>query len=83
LLAIPWAISSQTPLLASNVLPILDSVGGELKAIAALMAQGTHEQFERTDQVATAMIEMSATAQEVAHYAAQAVQAADGADRSS
>ncbi|MFJ3487516.1 methyl-accepting chemotaxis protein [Pseudomonas sp. NPDC090202] len=61
----------------------LDSAGGELKAIAALMAQGSHEQFERTDQVATAMTEMSATAQEVARHAAQAAQAADEADRSS
>ncbi|WP_226506166.1 methyl-accepting chemotaxis protein [Pseudomonas sp. MWU16-30317] len=61
----------------------LDSAGGELKAIAALMAQGTHEQFERTDQVATAMTEMSATAQEVARHAAQAAHAADEADQSS
>ena len=61
----------------------LDSAGGELKAIASLMAQGTHEQFERTDQVATAMTEMSATAQEVARHAAQAAHAADEADRSS
>ncbi|TDV72828.1 methyl-accepting chemotaxis protein [Pseudomonas sp. LP_7_YM] len=61
----------------------LDSAGGELKAIAALMAQGTNEQFERTDQVATAMTEMSATAQEVARHAAQAAHAADEADRSS
>jgi methyl-accepting chemotaxis protein len=61
----------------------LDSAGGELKAIAALMAQGSHEQFERTDQVATAMTEMSATAQEVARHAAQAAHAADEADRSS
>ncbi len=61
----------------------LDGAGVELKAIAALMAQGTHEQFERTDQVATAMTEMSATAQEVARHAAQAAQAADEADRSS
>jgi methyl-accepting chemotaxis protein len=60
----------------------LDSAGGELKAIAALMAQGTHEQFERTDQVATAMTEMSATAHEVARHAAQAAHAADEADRS-
>ncbi|WP_409999770.1 methyl-accepting chemotaxis protein [Pseudomonas sp. JV449] len=61
----------------------LDSAGAELKSIAALMAQGTHEQFERTDQVATAMTEMSATAQEVARHAAQAANAADEADRSS
>lgn len=60
----------------------LDTAGGELKAIAGLMAQGTHEQFERTDQVATAMTEMSATAQEVARHAADAARAADEADHS-
>ncbi|WP_323158858.1 methyl-accepting chemotaxis protein [Pseudomonas viridiflava] len=59
----------------------LDAAGGELNAIAALMAQGTHEQFERTDQVATAMTEMSATAQEVARHAAEAARAADEADQ--
>jgi len=40
----------------------LDSASGELNAIAGLMASGTNEQFNRTDQVATAMNEMSATA---------------------
>ncbi|WP_439851385.1 methyl-accepting chemotaxis protein [Pseudomonas syringae] len=60
----------------------LDTAGGELNAIAELMAQGTHEQFERTDQVATAMTEMSATAQEVARHAAHAARAADEADQS-
>ncbi|WP_425500249.1 methyl-accepting chemotaxis protein [Pseudomonas akapageensis] len=61
----------------------LDTAGSELKSIAALMAQGTREQFDRTDQVATAMTEMSATAQEVARHAVQAAEAADEADRSS
>ncbi|WP_214350912.1 methyl-accepting chemotaxis protein [Pseudomonas congelans] len=60
----------------------LDTAGGELNAIAELMAQGTHEQFERTDQVATAMTEMSATAQDVARHAADAARAADEADQS-
>ncbi|WPN62240.1 methyl-accepting chemotaxis protein [Pseudomonas sp. P9_35] len=60
----------------------LDSASGELNAIASLMSQGTGEQFERTDQVATAMNEMSATAQEVARHAADAAQAADDADQS-
>ena len=50
----------------------LDSASGELKSIASLMALGTNEQFSRTDQVATAMNEMSATAQEVARHAADA-----------
>ncbi|WP_375143226.1 methyl-accepting chemotaxis protein [Pseudomonas coleopterorum] len=45
------------------------------------MLQGTNEQFERTDQVATAMQEMSATAQEVARHAAGAATAAADADR--
>ncbi len=60
----------------------LDSASGELNAIAALMGQGTREQFSRTDQVATAMHEMSATAQEVARHAADAARAADTADQS-
>jgi methyl-accepting chemotaxis protein len=50
--------------------------------IAGDMAGGTHDQFQRTDQVATAMHEMSATAQEVARHAAEAARAADDADHS-
>ncbi|WP_439889452.1 methyl-accepting chemotaxis protein [Pseudomonas sp. MBLB4123] len=46
------------------------------------MSQGSREQFSRTDQVATAMHEMSATAQEVARHAAEAAHAADDADHS-
>ncbi|WIE49114.1 methyl-accepting chemotaxis protein [Pseudomonas sp. GM17] len=60
----------------------LDSSSGELNAIATLMSQGTNDQFNRTDQVATAMNEMSATAQEVARHAADAARAADDADQS-
>ncbi len=60
----------------------LDSASSELNTIAAQMAQGTHDQFSRTDQVATAMHEMSATAQEVARHAAAAANAADDADQS-
>ncbi|WP_248752475.1 methyl-accepting chemotaxis protein [Pseudomonas sp. MWU15-20650] len=60
----------------------LVSASGELNSIAGQMATGTHEQFNRTDQVATAMTEMSATAQEVARHAASASRAADEADQS-
>ena len=60
----------------------LDSASGELNAIATTMAGGTSEQFNRTDQVATAMNEMSATAQEVARHAADAARAANDADQS-
>ncbi|KAB0568053.1 methyl-accepting chemotaxis protein [Pseudomonas palleroniana] len=60
----------------------LVSASGELNSIAGQMATGTHEQFNRTDQVATAMTEMSTTAQEVARHAASASRAADEADQS-
>ncbi|MGG2399792.1 methyl-accepting chemotaxis protein [Pseudomonas sp. SH1-B] len=60
----------------------LDSASSELNAIATRMTEGVSEQFERTDQVATAMHEMSATAQEVARHAADAAHAANDADDS-
>ncbi|MGQ7956874.1 methyl-accepting chemotaxis protein [Pseudomonas sp. SP16.1] len=60
----------------------LDGASGELNAIASRMSEGVNEQFQRTDQVATAMHEMSATAQEVARHAAEAAQAANDADDS-
>ena len=50
----------------------LEGASGQLRSIAGDMARGTHDQFQRTDQVATAMHEMSATAQEVARHAAEA-----------
>jgi methyl-accepting chemotaxis protein len=60
----------------------LSTASGELNSIASRMTLGINEQFERTDQVATAMHEMSATAQEVARHAAEAAHAADDADNS-
>ncbi|MCG8292900.1 methyl-accepting chemotaxis protein [Pseudomonas entomophila] len=60
----------------------LESASGRLRSIAGDMAHGTQDQFQRTDQVATAMHEMSATAQEVARHAAEAARAADDADHS-
>ena len=60
----------------------LEGASGQLRSIAGDMARGTHDQFQRTDQVATAMHEMSATAQEVARHAAEAARAADDADHS-
>ena len=60
----------------------LESASGQLRSIASDMAHGTQDQFQRTDQVATAMHEMSATAQEVARHAADAARAADQADHS-
>jgi methyl-accepting chemotaxis protein len=60
----------------------LDSASGNLNDISNLMTHGVREQFNRTDQVATAMQEMSATAQEVARHAVEAARAADDADSS-
>ena len=59
----------------------LDSASRDLQQISGLMTTGTREQFSRTDMVAAAMHEMSATAQNVAENAASAAQAADQADR--
>jgi len=58
----------------------LDRASGELNTIATRMAQGSRDQFSRTDQVATAMQEMSASAAEVAQHASAAARAADEAD---
>ncbi|MCQ4319702.1 methyl-accepting chemotaxis protein [Stutzerimonas stutzeri] len=60
----------------------LDNASGELNDIAMLTGQRAREQFSRTDQVATAMHEMSATSQEVARHAVDAARAADAADQS-
>ena len=60
----------------------LDQASGGLNSVATKMAHGSREQFSRTDQVATAMQEMSATAAEVARYAADAAGAANAADES-
>ncbi|MEH6387881.1 methyl-accepting chemotaxis protein [Pseudomonas profundi] len=58
----------------------LDHASGELNTVATRMTDGAREQFSRTDQVAAAMQEMSATAAEVARHAADAASAADLAD---
>ena len=58
----------------------LDSANRELESVSSKMAGDSRTQFERTDQVATAMQEMSATSQEVARHTTEAAQAADAAD---
>ena len=59
----------------------LDRASSELQHISGKMTDGTQDQFARTDLLATAMHEMSATAQDVAHNAATAAHAADQADQ--
>lgn len=59
----------------------LDEASGALNSVATTIAAGTRDQFSRTDQVATAMEEMSATAQEVARHAAAAANSADCAEQ--
>ena len=58
----------------------LDQASGELNSVATIISGGTREQFTRTDQVATAMEEMSATTAEVAAHAGTAAESADAAD---
>ncbi|SDG32713.1 methyl-accepting chemotaxis protein [Pseudomonas benzenivorans] len=52
-------------------------------AIASQTSAGMQQQFREVDQVATAFQEMSATAHDVAHNAAQAADAARSADQAS
>ncbi|SDS87992.1 methyl-accepting chemotaxis protein [Halopseudomonas litoralis] len=56
------------------------SAAEELSAVTEQTRVGVNSQKEETDQVATAMQEMSATVHEVARNAEQASQAATGAD---
>src|SRR5690606_25294785 len=58
----------------------LDRANRELETVSSRMAGDNRKQVERTEQVATAMHEMSATAQEVARHTTEAAQAADAAD---
>ncbi|GAC1036761.1 methyl-accepting chemotaxis protein CtpH [Pseudomonas sp. No.117] len=59
----------------------LDATTQALGAIAQRSGEGIRDQFSRTDQVATAMHEMSATAEEVARHSGSAATAANEADR--
>lgn len=52
-------------------------------ALASQTSAGMQQQYREVDQVATASHEMSATAQDVARNAAQAAEAARGADQAS
>ncbi|MCQ2030151.1 methyl-accepting chemotaxis protein [Stutzerimonas zhaodongensis] len=58
----------------------ISSAAEELSAVTTQTSAGVNSQKEETDQVATAMHEMSATVQEVARNAEQAAQAATDAD---
>ena len=72
------------PLIRDIKLSITEARGtaDQSSNIARLTSQGMQTQFREIDQVATASNEMSATAQEVAHSAASAAQAARGPDQS-
>jgi methyl-accepting chemotaxis protein len=56
------------------------STADQSAAIASQTSSGMQQQYREVDQVATASNEMSATAQDVARSAAQAAEAARGAD---
>ncbi len=59
----------------------ISSAAEQLSAVTMQTSAGVNSQKEETDQVATAMHEMSATVQEVARNAELAAQAATDADR--
>jgi methyl-accepting chemotaxis protein len=59
------------------------STADQSSAIASQTSAGMQQQFREVDQVATAFQEMSATAHDVAHNAAQAADAARSADLAS
>ena len=65
---------------ANQLRSFLEDTFSQLNTIATRMAHGSREQFSRTDQVATAMQEMSAASMQVAQHAAEAARAADDAD---
>jgi len=56
------------------------STADQSAAIASQTSAGMQQQYREVDQVATASQEMSSTAHDVAHSAAQAAEAARGAD---
>ena len=59
------------------------STADQSALIASQTSDGMQQQYREVDQVATAFQEMSATAQDVAHNAAQAAEAARTADQAS
>ena len=73
------------PVIADVKRSVLDarSTADQSAAIASQTSAGMQQQFREVDQVATAFQEMSATAHDVAHNAAQAAEAARSADQAS
>lgn len=73
------------PIIADVKSSVLDarSTANQAAAIASETSLGMHQQFHEVEQVATASTEMSATAQDVAHSAAMAAEAARNADQAS
>jgi methyl-accepting chemotaxis protein len=73
------------PIIANVKLSVQDarSTADQSALIADQTSKGMQQQFREVDQVATAFQEMSATAHDVAHNAAQAAEAARTADQAS
>jgi len=67
----------------SDAVAQVASAAEELAAVSEETTRGVNEQRVETDQVATAMNEMTATVQEVARNAAEAARAAEQADGAS
>lgn len=64
----------------SSSTTMLNNASEELSLITEETSSGINQQFQEIDQVATAINEMTATVQEVAHNASQAANAAESAD---
>lgn len=60
-----------------NSLNELGTSSSALNQIAATIEKGTHQQYQRTDQIATAITEMSAASGEVANHASSAADLAN------
>jgi len=64
----------------SSSTAMLTNASEEMSMVTKETSEGVAQQFHEIDQVATAINEMTATVQEVAHNASQAAEAADTAD---
>jgi methyl-accepting chemotaxis protein len=66
----------------SDSITQLSAGAQSLHAIASTIQNGTHDQYQRTDQMATAITEMSAASAEVARHAQDAAGVANSVEKS-
>ena len=82
------AVSQLQQNLNEGASAIIDSIQNlsegaqSLHNIASTIQQGTHDQYQRTDQMATAITQMSAASAEVARHAKEAADVANNVEKS-